>query len=147
MKKGYIVDEVCAELEICRETFYTWTREHPEFLDAYKKGRAAFSAFWTRAYKKIMMGLPLSQPKKTKTPAKAKSKKGKEKPEEKPDIGKANPAMMIFYMKAHCGWRETVINRVNGKVSLLTPEMQKKLEDVFGDSDSEKKPKPKTKRS
>jgi transposase-like protein len=124
MNKGYIVEEVCAEIGIARDTFFKWVKEYPEFSDAYKKGKSAFTAFWTRAYKKVMMGIPLNPPKKTKPKPKPGEKpkpgqkKEDEKEEEAVELGKANPAMMIFYMKAHCGWRETVNN--NNKVKLTT---------------------------
>ena len=122
MCKGYIVEEVCAELGIHRDTFFEWVKTYPDFSDCYKKGKAGFIAFWARAYKKVMMGIPLSSP-----PKKSKGKdkpeeeeegeKEKEKEKEAVELGKCNPAMMIFYMKAHCGWRETVNNNNRVKIT------------------------------
>lgn len=137
MKKGYIVDEVCAELGIHRDTFFEWIRAHPDFSDAYKKGKAGFSAFWTRAYKKIMMGIPLNQPKKTKskTGRKKGAKEQEDEEEEKPvELGKANPAMMIFYMKAHCGWRETIVNKDVVEFSDIPENTKDRLTKIFGDA-------------
>jgi hypothetical protein len=107
MQKGYIVDEVCAELGIHRDTFFEWAKYHTEFSDSYKKGKAAFNAFWARAFKKVMLGLPLTPPKK-----KSKESKKDKKEETAESLGKANPVMMIFYMKAHCGWVDTVVNKI-----------------------------------
>lgn len=45
-KNGESVAEVCVELGICKQTFYTWTEAHPEFLDAYNKGRELSEAWW-----------------------------------------------------------------------------------------------------
>ncbi|MDR2553202.1 MAG: hypothetical protein LBD31_08565, partial [Treponema sp.] len=61
MKKGYIVEEVCAELDIARDTFFCWVSEHEEFSDAYKKGRTAFNAFAARMYRNAMLGVPITK--------------------------------------------------------------------------------------
>jgi hypothetical protein len=137
MSKGYIVEEVCSELGIHRDTFFEWVKTYPDFSDCYKKGKAAFIAFWARAYKKVMMGIPLNPPKKQ-TPKpkpgqkKPASQKDKEKEDDAVELGKANPAMMIFYMKAHCGWRETVNNNNKVKISTIKPETMAELESMFG---------------
>lgn len=138
MTKGYIVEEVCAEIGIARDTFFNWVKEYPDFSDAYKKGKSAFTAFWARAYKKVMMGIPLNPPKKTKPKPKPgeKPKPGQknedEKEEEAVELGKANPAMMIFYMKAHCGWRETVNNNNKVKFADSIPDTAKeRLDRIF----------------
>ena len=63
------------------------------------------------------MGIPLTpakpaqKKKKPDSKTTAKKTKEEEKEEDAVALGKANPAMMIFYMKAHCGWRETIVNR------------------------------------
>jgi len=141
MSKGYIVEEVCAEIGIARDTFFNWINEYPDFSDAYKKGKAASIAFWARAYKKVMLGLPLKPPPKKK-PKQKQSKKGNNKKEEKEEeaveLGKANPAMMIFYMKAHCGWRETVNN--NNKVKftdVISDTAKERLDRIFEDAKKE----------
>ena len=138
MSKGYIVEEVCAEIGIARDTFFNWTKEYPDFSDAYKKGKSAFIAFWARAYKKVMMGIPLTPPKKPAPKSKTGQKKGaneKDKEEEAVELGKANPSMMIFYMKAHCNWRETINN--NNKVNFANsvPDTAKdRLDRIFGEA-------------
>jgi len=137
MNKGYIVEEVCAELGINRDTFFEWVKVHPDFSDCYKKGKAAFIAFWARAYKKVMMGIPLKPPKKPEPKPKTPRKGGKpeeknEKEEEAVELGKANPAMMIFYMKAHCGWRETIINNQRVEFTDTIPDSTKeRLDRIF----------------
>ena len=133
MKKGYIVDEVCLELGIHRDTFFEWLKVHPEFSDCYKKGRAAFSAFWARAYKKVMMGIPLNPPKKPNPKTKAEKVKSreKEKEEEALQLGRANPAMMIFYMKAHCGWRETIVNKDIVEFNDIPEATKTRLSQIF----------------
>jgi len=141
MAKGYIIEEVCAELGIHRDTFFEWTKTFPDFSDSYKKGKAAFRAFWARAYKKVMMGIPLAPPVRKETP-KAKPKNGQksdmrelEKEEEAIALGKANPAMMIFYMKAHCDWRETVVNKDVVEFTDNIPDSAKeRLGRIFGEA-------------
>jgi hypothetical protein len=34
----------CAEIGICEDTFYRWVKVHPEFSEAYKRGRTAAKA-------------------------------------------------------------------------------------------------------
>ena len=151
MNKGYIVEEVCVELGIHRDTFNEWVKTYPDFSDSYKKGKAAFIAFWARAYKKVMMGIPFATPKKPeakKPEAKEKkttSKKDKEKEEAALALGKANPAMMIFYMKAHCGWSETIVNENNVKftenlsfITMTPEERDKRIEELLSKSEPKK---------
>ena len=140
MCKGYIIEEVCAELGIHKDTFFEWVKLHPDFSDSYKKGKAGFNAFWARAYKKVMMGIPLTQPPKKKPKPKAGQKdtsaKDEEKEEEAVALGKANPAMMIFYMKAHCGWRETIVNKdkVEFTDSAVSDSTKERLSRIFGET-------------
>jgi hypothetical protein len=131
MSKGYIVEEVCAEIGIHRDTFFEWVKTNPDFSDCYKKGKAAFVAFWARAYKKVMMGIPLNSPKPPK-PKPGQKKTASEKEEAAIELGKANPAMMIFYMKAHCGWRETINNNSKVRFPDSIPEAAKdRLDKIF----------------
>lgn len=138
MQKGFIVDEVCAELGIHRDTFFEWIKTHPDFSDSYKKGKASFSAFWAKMYKKVMMGIPLAPAKKTvpkRGQKKSTSKAKKKKEEAAIEFGKANPAMMIFYMKAHCGWRETIVNRDIVEFADNIPDNAKsRLSKIFGEA-------------
>ena len=135
MNKGYIVEEVCAELGIHRDTFFEWVKSNPDFSDSYKKGKAGFSAFWARAYKKVMMGIPLSPPKKPKTDKKNGTGKDEKKEEEAVELGKANPAMMIFYMKAHCGWKETVNSNNRVKITdNISDAAKERLSRIFEDT-------------
>jgi hypothetical protein len=135
MKKGYIVEEVCCELGIHRDTFFFCIKIYPDFSDCYKKGKAAFNAFWARAYKKVMMGIPLKPPDKKKpkpkTRLKGKPEETEDEEEEAVELGKANPAMMIFYMKVHCKWRETVNTNNKHVIKTIAPEVKDKLKKIF----------------
>ena len=48
MRQGASKVEVCAELDISRDTFYRWQEEHPEFSDTVAKGELLAEAWWTR---------------------------------------------------------------------------------------------------
>jgi hypothetical protein len=134
MHKGYIVDEVCSELDIHRDTFFEWIKRYPEFSDSYKKGKAAFNAFWARAFKKVMLGVPLNPPKKT-----TKKNEKNDKEEKAENMGKAQPAMMIFYMKAHCGWVDTIVNKI--EFDEISDTAKDRLDKIFEETqkNSEKK--------
>jgi hypothetical protein len=136
MQKGYIVDEVCAELGIHRDTFFEWVKIHGEFSDSYKKGKAAFNTFWAKAFKKVMLGLPLNPPRTRKSTKKGKENENENKKEEKAEsLGKANPTMMIFYMKVHCGWMDTVVNKI--EFSEIPDSAKDRLGKIFGESQKE----------
>lgn len=45
MKEGMSIEEVCYELDICKQTFYNWCKKYPELMDAKKKG-IDFSCGW-----------------------------------------------------------------------------------------------------
>jgi len=44
-KQGASVEEICLELDICKQTFYNWCESNKEFLDSKKKG-VDFSLGW-----------------------------------------------------------------------------------------------------
>ena len=46
MGKGYSKEATAGYLEISKETFYNWMREHPEFLDAVQIGEAKSQRTW-----------------------------------------------------------------------------------------------------
>ena len=46
MKEGASLTEVCAHLDITRQTLHNWCDQNPEFLDAKKKGEALSAAWW-----------------------------------------------------------------------------------------------------
>jgi hypothetical protein len=122
MAKGYIVDEICAELDIHRDTFFEWVKRHKEFSDAYKKGKTAFNAYYAEVFKKAMMGLPPSSEK---------------EPQDGKETGRPNPAMLIFYMKVHCGWSETILNKADVNI-FIDPQINKKLSDIFNKKNGRK---------
>lgn len=55
-KEGASVCEICADLDISRETFYNWTKQYPEFLDTYKKGLEYSQAWWEKIGKAGTVG-------------------------------------------------------------------------------------------
>ena len=48
MKQGMSIEEVCYELEICKQTFYNWCEKYPELLDAKKKGVDFACGWWMK---------------------------------------------------------------------------------------------------
>lgn len=53
MKIGASIVEICAELDITRETFYDWTnkespRYKPHFSDTVTRGRVYYQAWWEK---------------------------------------------------------------------------------------------------
>ena len=48
MAKGESIAEVCAELGICKTTFYKCKERYDEFADAVKKGETLSEAWWAK---------------------------------------------------------------------------------------------------
>ena len=48
MRDGMSIEEVCYELNICKQTFYNWCEKHPELLDSKKKGVDFSCGWWMR---------------------------------------------------------------------------------------------------
>jgi len=48
MKEGASIVEICLELNICKQTFYNWCKEHEEFLDSKKKGVDFSEGWWMK---------------------------------------------------------------------------------------------------
>ena len=48
MKQGASIEEVCLELDICRQTFYNWCEKYPALLDTKKKGEGFSQGWWMR---------------------------------------------------------------------------------------------------
>jgi len=46
MKGGASIEEVCLELDVCKQTFYNWCETHSEFMDAKKKGEEFSQGWW-----------------------------------------------------------------------------------------------------
>lgn len=44
--EGHTIHMVCRELKICKQTFYTWKKEHPDFNEAVEHGIVASLAHW-----------------------------------------------------------------------------------------------------
>lgn len=79
MRNGASIVEVCATLGICKQTFYNWTQEHPDFLDAYKKGLELSQAWWEKLGRAGAAGqIPIQ------------------------------PATWVFNMKNRFGWKDRV---------------------------------------
>ena len=48
MKEGASIEEICLELDICKQTIYNWFDNHPELLDAKKKGEDFSKGWWMK---------------------------------------------------------------------------------------------------
>jgi len=48
MKEGYSIEEVCLELDICKQTFYNWCEKNKELLDSKKKGVDFSKGWWMK---------------------------------------------------------------------------------------------------
>jgi hypothetical protein len=59
---GESVVEVCAYLDIVKDTFYQWVETYPEFSDSYKKGIELSEAWWARYGRIGSMGKVKIQP-------------------------------------------------------------------------------------
>lgn len=46
--EGYSVGALAGEIGVCRATIFNWMNEHPEFLDAVKRGQARSQLWWER---------------------------------------------------------------------------------------------------
>ena len=53
---GYTVPMICRELGICKQTYYNWTQEHPEFLDCHSRGKIACQGFYEQAMRLAAIG-------------------------------------------------------------------------------------------
>jgi len=47
-KCGMSIAEICLELDICKQTFYTWCENHKKFLDSKKKGEFFSEGWWMK---------------------------------------------------------------------------------------------------
>jgi transposase-like protein len=48
MSQGASKTEVAAELGVVKQTLYTWAKQHPDLMDAIKKGEQLSNAWWER---------------------------------------------------------------------------------------------------
>ena len=78
--QGEDVLEVCADLGICKATFYEWVNKYPEFKKAYSLAKEKSKAWWLKLGRAGACG--------------------------KADI---NPAVWIFNMKAKFGYSDRPI--------------------------------------
>ena len=56
MSEGASLTSFAAEIDVSRETISEWTRVHPEFSVAVKKGKAKCAAWWERLGRTGAMG-------------------------------------------------------------------------------------------
>lgn len=56
MSEGASLTSFAAEIDVSRETISEWSRVHPEFSVAVKKGKAKCSAWWERLGRTGAMG-------------------------------------------------------------------------------------------
>lgn len=62
---GYCDYEICEELDISVPTFYSWTKDFPEFFKSVKEGRA--QSMTGMSFKAVLKALEGGEKKKTKT--------------------------------------------------------------------------------
>lgn len=48
MENGYSFESFAGLVNVCKETIYTWTREHSEFLDAKNRAFEKSRLFWEK---------------------------------------------------------------------------------------------------
>jgi hypothetical protein len=113
MKKGESVVACCAELNIAKDTFYKWVKEHPEFSDAYKKGMVYAEKWWENIGKKGVLSLEFKGADGT--------------------IGRVHPGMYAFFIKNRFHWTDRVeqiitadVNTTVDDVTSLSPEDRKR---------------------
>ena len=46
LREGKSIARVATNLGVCRETIYDWRDKHPEFAQAFKRGKDAAQAHW-----------------------------------------------------------------------------------------------------
>jgi len=56
LSRGDSLAAVCANLEICRPTLYTWMSEYPEFEAAVNRGKQAAQIIWEEIGKSGIKG-------------------------------------------------------------------------------------------
>lgn len=83
MAKGMSRKAVSRELDIDFKTFLTYTDKYPAFADAVEQGQVLAEIYWQNQYEKAALG-----------------------------ESKANPAMMIFYMKNRFKWTDRIEQKV-----------------------------------
>jgi hypothetical protein len=94
MGNGSIVDTIAKNLNCSKGTFFKALKEFPELGEAYEIGRTAFVYWFDNIFKSAMLGIKVID-------------------ENTNQEVKINPALAIFYAKAHCGWRETETHAIN----------------------------------
>ena len=90
MSQGVSKEEVCYDPEegigISYQTFLTWQKEHPEFLEAVKDGERASAAWWQKTGRTAVLG----------------------------GIDGFNATAYVFNMKNRFGWADKVQQEVSG---------------------------------
>jgi len=113
MKQGKSVIACCSKLNIHRDTFYEWVKEHPEFSDTYKLGMAHAETVWEGIGEKGVLGMEVKRADGA--------------------TGRVHPGMYAFFMKNRFKWTDRVEQTISGDfnttvddISSLTPEERKK---------------------
>ena len=79
-RRGMCVTEIVCELDISKDTFYSWIKKHKEFSDAFKRAKALEEKWWINLGKNIVAG----------------------------KIKGSNPTMYIWMTKNLIHWRDKV---------------------------------------
>jgi hypothetical protein len=99
MSKGKSVVQFCAEIGICRDTFYEWVDKIPSFSDTYKKAIELCESYWEDIGKRGIMGMSV------------KDSNGNE--------SRINTGMYVFYMKNRFHWKDRSEQEITGGLQLI----------------------------
>jgi hypothetical protein len=55
-KDGASEDECALTIGVCPQTFENWKKEHPQFLDACTRAKAARKVWWEKAARSVALG-------------------------------------------------------------------------------------------
>lgn len=55
--QGKVIAEFCADVGICKQTYYDWSKSRQDFADAIKKADALREAYWVNEGVKLMKGI------------------------------------------------------------------------------------------
>ena len=101
MSKGYSFETFARKIKKSKQTLYTWSKQHPEFLDAKKKGETYCKYFWEDIGIKGMKG----------------------------EIKNFNAVLWIVNMKNRFGWCNTPVQ--NDEPIDLKPQKKRLLDDYI----------------
>jgi transposase-like protein len=110
MEQGLSFEAFAGSIGVCKQTLYTWTEEHEEFLDAKKRATEKSRLFWEKMGIDNIINVS----------------------EFKGDSTSLNSAVWVFNMKNRFGWRDKQPDEhdvvVNNFAKLSDEELDKEIE-------------------